>query len=48
MKSIKKIKILESATIKQALKTLSAGALQILVVLDKKKKICRYFNRWRY
>lgn len=38
MKSIKKIKILESATIKQALKTLSAGALQILVVLDKKKK----------
>lgn len=39
MKSIEKIKILENSKIKHALKALSLGAHQILVVLDKKNKL---------
>ena len=39
MKNIEKIKITKDATIKQALKIISNGALQIAVVVDKKGKL---------
>lgn len=39
MKNIKKILINENATIKQALKIISKGAIQIGIVVNDKKKL---------
>ena len=39
MKNIEKIKITNNATIKQALKIISDGAIQIAIVVDKKGKL---------
>ncbi len=39
MKNIEKIKISPNATIKQALKTISKGAIKIAIVVDKKNKL---------
>jgi dTDP-glucose pyrophosphorylase/predicted transcriptional regulator len=39
MKSVEKIKISKNATIKQALKTISVGNLQIAIVVDKKDRL---------
>ena len=39
MKNIEKIKITIDATIKQALKIISDGAIQIAIVIDKKGKL---------
>ena len=37
MTNIEKIKLSPNATIKQALKTISKGAIKIAIVVDKKK-----------
>ena len=39
MKNIEKIKITIDATVKQALKIISDGAIQIAIVIDKKGKL---------
>ena len=39
MTNIEKIKLSPNATIKQALKTISKGAVKIAIVVDKKNKL---------
>ena len=48
MNNWKKACLFETTKVFDAIKNLEETSLQIILVINKKKRIYRYSNRWRY